>query len=228
MAKILVVDDDEKILKIIQETFLRDKHKVKTYSSAKAVPEDELSFYDLILLDVMMPEIDGFDFCKKIRDLTDCPIIFLTAKVLSEDIQYGLGIGGDDYITKPFRVAELRARVSAHLRREKREKKFVLKLENISLDLHAKNIYIDTETDNGELHNEKLNLTKSEYSICEFLAKHRNQVFSKEDIYEAVFGLDGESDTATISTHIKNIRSKMNAKNVDPIETMWGIGYKWK
>ena len=166
-----------------------------------------------------MPGTDGFAFCEKIRMLVDCPILFLSAKTMEEDITFGLGIGADDYLTKPFRIQELRARVNAHLRREQRERHASLNFEQIKIDLSAKEIQV-----NGE----GIPLTKSEYLICEYLARHKGQVFSKEQIYEAVFGLDGESDNSTISTHVKNIRTKFGKMGLQPIVTVWGIGYKWE
>ena len=132
----------------------------------------------------------------------------------------GLGIGADDYITKPFRIQELRARVAAHLRREKREHHSTLSFEpDIRFDLSAKVLYVSEQP---------VPLTKSEYSICEYLAKNRGQVFAKEQIYEAVFGFDGIGDNSTISTHIKNIRAKLEHFKISPISTVWGIGYKWE
>ena len=121
MAKILAVDDEAKILQIIRKALEKDGHIVQTVQDAAAVRRMELSRYDLILLDVMMPEIDGFTLCREIREIVDCPILFLTAKTLEEDLMIGLGAGADDYIRKPFGLGELRARVQAHLRREVRE-----------------------------------------------------------------------------------------------------------
>ena len=167
----------------------------------------------------MMPGVDCFEYCKKIRNIVDCPILFLTAKTLEEDILYGLGIGADDYITKPFRIAELRARVNAHLRREQRERHSTLIFERIKFDLAAKELWVAGN---------RVTLTKSEYLICEYLARNKGQVFTKEQIYEAVFGLDGDSDNSTIATHIKNIRAKLEKLNIQPISTVWGIGYKWE
>ena len=167
----------------------------------------------------MMPHIDGFSFCKSIRDFIDCPILFLTAKTMENDITLGLGLGADDYLTKPFRIAELRARINAHLRREKREKHRTLNLDKIRIDLSAKAISVDSKP---------IAFTKSEYLICEYLASNKGQVFSKEQIYEATFSFYGESDSSTISTHIKNIRAKFEKMGVQPISTVWGIGYKWE
>lgn len=151
--------------------------------------------------------------------IVDCPILFLTAKTMENDITFGLGLGADDYLTKPFRIPELRARVNAHIRREQRERHSSLNFERIRIDLSAKTVQVD-----GEI----ISLTKSEYMICEFLARNKGQVFTREQIYEAVFSLDGESDNSTIATHIKNIRAKLNQYCIQPITTVWGIGYKWE
>ncbi|MDE6475346.1 MAG: response regulator transcription factor [Erysipelotrichaceae bacterium] len=218
MSNILVIDDEEMILQLIKNGLQKDGHTVSVYSSAMQISLDTLSHYDLIILDVMMPDIDGFSYCKKIRDLIDCPLLFLTAKIMENDITYGLGLGADDYLTKPFRIAELRARVNAHLRRENRERHNTLNFDRIKIDLSEKEIRIDNQT---------VVFTKSEYLICEYLSRNKGQVFSKEQIYEAVFGFDRESDDSTISTHIKNIRAKFAKVNVQPILTVWGIGYKW-
>lgn len=219
MANILAIDDEAAILQIIKKSLEKEGHIVTVYDDVSKVQKEYLKHYDLMLLDVMMPKTDGFAFCEQIRKMVDFPIIFLTAKVLEEDITFGLDIGGDDYITKPFRVAELRARVNAHLRREHRNKNHRLVCEECMFDLDAKCIIAN---------NEEISLTKSEYLICEFLARHKSQVFSREQIYEAVFGVYGESDNATISTHVKNIRYKFEGYGLKPITTVWGIGYKWE
>ena len=219
MAAILVVDDEQPILELIKNALQKDGHIVTGYTSAEQIQLEELNRYELIILDIMMPGIDGFSFCKKIRGLVDCPILFLTAKTLENDITYGLGLGADDYLIKPFRIPELRARINAHLRREQREHHSCINFEHIKFDLSAKKMQVDGTT---------VVFTKSEYKICEFLALNRGQVFTKEQIYEAVFSFEGESDNSTIATHIKNIRAKLNNLNVQPIITVWGIGYKWE
>lgn len=219
MAKILAIDDEEDILALIKNSLQKDCHNVTTAVSADAVNADSLSDYDLILLDVMLPGTDGFSFCRKIRDIVDCPILFLTAKTMETDIMDGLNLGGDDYITKPFSTGELRARVNAHLRREKREKHSILCASGVRFDLSAKEASVNQE---------EIPLTKYEYSICELLAKNRGQVFSRDQIYEAVYGYNGESDPfSAIAQHIKNIRAKFAVLGLSPISTVWGIGYKW-
>lgn len=219
MATILMVDDERPILELVKNGLQKDGHFITAYTSAAQVPLDKLNRYDLIILDIMMPDMDGFSYCNKIRSLVDCPILFLTAKTMENDITFGLGLGADDYLTKPFRIAELRARVNAHLRREHRERHNALTFDRIKIDLSAKELWVEDAL---------IPLTKSEYLICEYLARNKGQVFSKEQIYEAVFGLDGDSDNATISTHIKNIRAKLSKLDIQPIATVWGIGYKWE
>ena len=219
MAKILAVDDEPDILELIKNSLKKDGHAVTCASDADTVAPDSLNGYDIILLDVMMPGTDGFDFCRKIRETVDCPLLFLTAKTMEEDIINGFGLGADDYITKPFSTGELRARVNAHIRREHRERHSVISASGVKFDLSAKEASI-----NGNA----LPFTKSEYNICEFLVKNRGQVFSKEQVYEAVYGYEGESDPSTIATHVKNIRAKLAAYGLSPISTSWGIGYKWE
>lgn len=218
MGKILVLDDDASILMLIKNALQKDGHLVTIYDSAEKISLNSLGQYDLLLLDIMMPGTDGFTFCKKIRTMVDCPILFLTAKTLEEDIMYGLSIGADDYLTKPFRIGELRARIQAHLRREHREHHNVLCFNHIKFDLSAKILFVDDTP---------VALTKSEYAICEYLAHHHGQVLSKEQICEAVFGFDSESDNSTIATHIKNIRMKFSDLSFQPITTVWGCGYRW-
>ncbi len=218
MAHILVIDDEPAMLQLIRRVLEKDQHIVTLQENAKEVLTKDFRQYDLILLDIMMPDMDGLEICSKIRSNVDCPIIFLTAKTQETDIVRGLGLGGDDYITKPFGTNELRARVNAHIRRDTREKKHSVCISGVVFQPKAKEVTVNSE---------KIPLTKSEYEICEYLALHRGQVFSREQIYEAVFGFDGESDESVIATHVKNIRRKMTALDLTPIETVWGVGYKW-
>lgn len=218
MANVLVVDDEDDILMLIKNALRTDDHLVTILSEPTEVAKIDLGIFDLILLDVMMPAINGFTLCGQIRHAVDCPILFLTAKSLEEDVMYGLGLGADDYLTKPFGIGELRARVNAHIRRERREKRSILYIDNVHFNLSGKELFV---------HNERVMLTKSEYEICEFLARNRGQVFSKEQIYETIFGFDGKSDSTAITEHIKNIRSKLHTFDLDVIDTVWGIGYKW-
>lgn len=219
MAHILAVDDEPGILALIRNALEKDGHLVTTVSDPSQTCANDLGAFALILLDVMMPDMDGFTLCRKIRSAVDCPILFLTAKSLENDLMYGLGLGADDYIVKPFGIGELRARINAHLRRENRERRSILYGgDRVYFNLSGKELFVKEE---------KIPLTKSEYEICEFLSRSRGQVFSKEDIYEAVFGLDGKGDGTAITEHIKNIRTKLHKSGINGIETIWGIGYKW-
>ena len=218
MANILAVDDEQDILTLIQRILSRDGHNVDIISSPCVIKEINLESFDIILLDVMMPQADGFTLCQYIRSRTGCPVVFLTAKSDEESLVYGLGMGADDYILKPFGANELRARVNAHLRRERRENFTRLISGKAEFNISAKQLMV-----NGSL----VHLTKGEYYICEFLARNRGQVFSKEQIYEKVFGFDGAGSDNTITTHIKNIRMKLEKMDFSPVKTVWGIGYKW-
>ena len=219
MANILAVDDNIELCKLIRTALERDGHRVETRLSGAELTEQLCHWADCILLDVMMPGEDGFAVCRRIRGLTDAPILFLTARTDEASVLEGLGIGADDYLAKPFRVAELRARVAAHLRREARVPTRRVRRGAFDFDLASKTLY------HGDA---ALPLTKSEYAICEHLATHAGQVFSKEQIYEAVFGYDGCADDSAVTEHVKNIRAKLKAAGGAPIETVWGIGYKWK
>lgn len=219
MIEILAIDDDRGILEVIRKALSREGYQVTVLDDPLKLKNEMLAKYQLILLDVMMPGMDGFSLCRKIRDQVDCPIIFLTAKTAEKDLMEGLGIGGDDYITKPFGIGELRARVSAHLRREHREKRHMIHIGEVQFSLQEKRAFCqDTE----------VSLTKGEYEICEYLALNRGQVFSKERILEHVFGFDGDSNSSAITEHVKNIRAKFQVFGMNPIETVWGIGYRWK
>ena len=219
MAKILAVDDDMAILDMVGTILGKDGHMVTKINCPIDLNMNQLNNYDLILLDIMMPGIDGFELCEKIRKQVDCPILFLTAKTEESSLVNGLALGADDYICKPFGVMELRARINAHLRREYREHLARLVLGRSCFLLSSKKMLIDDE---------EIIFTKAEYEICEFLARNHGQIYSKEQILERVLGYDSESNDNTITTHIKNIRKKLSGYEYMPIKTVWGIGYKWE
>lgn len=218
MANILAVDDDLGILRVIGKALKKDHHEITTISNPKEIYELNLVDYNLILLDIMMPDIDGFMLCNDIREKVDVPIIFLTALDDEGSLIKGLGLGGDDYLTKPFSISELRARINAHLRRESRENKNAVCFGEIQIRLRSKEVFVG---------NENLNLTFSEYEIVELLSLNKNQVFSREQIYEKIYGYDKEGFDSAITEHIKNIRRKFEKFNISPIKTEWGIGYRW-
>lgn len=219
-AKILAVDDEEGILRLLKRALERDGAEVDTVSDPMRIMTGEVNpdRYDLILLDVMMPGIDGFTFLNGMRDRIDCPVLFLTAKTSEEDLMRGFGLGADDYIRKPFGIGELRARVQAHIRRERREKKHAVTVGNLRFYLREKQI---------EYGEQEILLTPGEYEICEYLALHRGQVFSREQIYEHVYGYDKDGDESAVTEHVKNIRAKFRKLGLTPVETVWGIGYRW-
>ncbi|MDE6219170.1 MAG: response regulator transcription factor, partial [Lachnospiraceae bacterium] len=221
MARILVIDDEEDICRLIVKVLGRDGHTVTAKNSAAGLEAPDLKQYDLLILDVMMPEVDGFSFCYQIRRAVDCPILFLTAKTMEQDIVEGFAMGADDYIKKPFGIAELRARVTAHLRRESREHHQRITSGKFYFDLSAREVCISL----SDAEFEKIALTRSEYQICEYLVRNKGQVFSLENILEATLGYDSESDVSAIRMHIKNIRDKFSRYAeyaACPISTVWG------
>ena len=223
MANILAVDDDRDLCTLLKTALERDGHIVETRTSGTQLTDTLCRWADCILLDIMMPGEDGFALCRRIRADTDAPILFLTARTDEPSVLTGLGLGADDYLTKPFRLAELRARVAAHLRRSSRTPAHTLERGGVRFDLASKSAAVSGQT---------LPFTKSEYAICEYLALHAGQTFSKEQIYEAVFGYDGSADDTAVTQHIKNIRAKLRTAglpNADSlIKTVWGVGYVWQ
>lgn len=217
--KILLIDDDIDLTRLIKNT-LKKEYMVDIFNDASIIDPNIFTEYDLIILDIMMPNMDGFEFLEKYRNMIDVPILLLTAKDFENDKLEGFALGADDYITKPFSIKELRARVGAHIRREKREKHNRLVDYPISCDLLAAKFYfMDSE----------ISLTKSEYGICKLLLKNRGQVFTKENIYTSVYGYDAEGDSQTsITERIKLIRNKFGKYEINPIKTIWGVGYKWE
>lgn len=180
------------------------------------------TYPDLILLDINMPEMDGLELCKIIRNNVTCPILFLTARITEQDKVNGLQVGGDDYITKPFSLQELTARVAAHLRRNERSKSTpkIVSSQGLIVNLAEREVFY------GE---RSLNLSSREFDIVEFLMSNANQIFDKERIYEAVWGFSAEGDSNVIKEHIRKIRNKLTeAAGREYIESVWGMGYRWK
>ena len=219
---LLIVDDEKDIRDMLCRCFRRRGYQVLSASGggeALALAERQP---DLILLDVTMPDMDGLEVCRRIREDVSCPILFLTARVEEEDRVGGLLSGGDDYIVKPFSLRELEARITAHLKREERHQsrtEYRFKGDCL-VDYAARTVQI------GEQY---LELTRLEYEIVEFLSMHPGQVFDRERIYERVCGLDGEGDSRVITELVRRIRKKMAAcTEQEYIETVWGMGYRWK
>lgn len=223
MKKILVVDDEQPIIDVIKSYFSDNGYFVIEANNAETAMLRLLEQPDIILLDIMMPGLDGIGFCSQVRDKVMCPIIFLSAKTEETSKLLGLAAGGDDYITKPFSIRELYARVEAHLRRENRPCNTTAKVwfGRLWIDYHAKKCGVDDIT---------LDFPKKEFGIIELLSLNAGQVFSQERIYEKIWGYDAEGDAQTsVTEHIKRIRKKISACGAgEYIETVWGIGYRWK
>jgi len=219
LSKVLIIEDEVAIADLEKDYLELSGFGVEIENDGNQGLERALSEeFDMFILDLMLPGVDGFEICKRIRENKNTPILMVSAKKDDIDKIRGLGLGADDYITKPFGTNELRARVNAHLRRDVREKKNSFSISGVIFRLNAKE---------AEINSKKVPLTKSEYEICEYLARHHGQTFTREQIYEAVFGFDGESDSSVISTHVKNIRGKLAEFHLSTIETIWGVGYKW-
>ena len=219
MARIVAIDDEQAILDVLERILKRDGHDVLGLTDPARALELDLARVDLILCDVMMPDIDGFELVRELRPRFDGPIVFLTAKVAEEDAVTGYGLGADDYVRKPFGASELRAKVAAHLRREHRERTHALAFGPLRLDLGARQITMDGEP---------VALTPTEYEVCELLARRPGQVLSRTQIREALFGWEREADDAAISMHVSRARKKLAAAGAGPIATVWGMGYKWQ
>ncbi|ANX00171.1 DNA-binding response regulator [Thermoclostridium stercorarium subsp. leptospartum DSM 9219] len=227
MSKILIIDDEKDLVMLLEDELKARGHEViVAYDGREGIKLSRCQ-PDLIILDIMMPEENGFEVCRAIRDEVLCPIIFLSAKQTEADKIKALNLGGDDYVVKPFGLKELMARIEANLRRERRaqylnaeKKRTRLIFGDLSLDIRERTVKIK---------NVPIALTKREYDIVELLALHPGQVFSREHIYERVWGYDSEGDSATVVEHIKKIRAKFAAAapSVEYISTVWGIGYKW-
>lgn len=218
--KILIIDDEEMILSMMEKC-LGEEFSVYTAENAKKALELLNVIPDIILLDINMPEMDGLELCQFIRGHITCPIIFLTARVTERDVIKGLSVGGDDYITKPFRMDELLARISAHLRREERKGT----AENLRFD---EELIIDYNSRTVFYGKEQLDFSNKEFEIIRFLSQNAGMVFDRETIYEKLWGYNGEGDSIVVKEHIRKIRNKLSVyTDKNYIETVWGVGYKW-
>lgn len=221
--KILIIDDEEMLTTLLKDHFTDQGYEAFTANStADALPLLKRK-PDLILLDINMPDMDGLEFCKSVRGLVSCPIIFLTARITENDKVNGFLAGGDDYVTKPFGLAEITARVAAHLRRDKRvhtNARFKISDDLVVNFSERAVFYKDNE----------IGFSKREFDIIEFLIENAGQIFDRERLYEAVWGLDAEGDSDVIKEHIRKIRKKLKdvTGSDEYIETVWGVGYRWK
>ena len=228
MSKILIVEDEETIADLEKDYLELSGFEVEVANDGDSGLEKALQEeYDLLILDLMLPGVDGFEICKKIREVKNTPIIMVSAK--SEDIDKirGLGLGADDYMTKPFSPGELVARVKAHIERYQRltasgiPTNDVIEIRGLKIDKTARRVYV-----NGE---EKAFTTK-EFDLLTFLAENPNHVFTKEEIFREIWEMESVGDIATVTVHIKKIREKIEDSSSKPqyIETIWGVGYRFK
>lgn len=220
--KILIADDEKPLTELLQRQFKEYGYFVYTANSSSQVLELLRYQPDIILLDINMPDMNGLALCKSIRATVSCPILFLTARITEQDKLHGFRAGGDDYITKPFSLAELQARVEAHLRRERRgrESAALMVSHGLTINLSERTAAYDGTP---------ISLTKTEFDIMELLSANPGQVFDRERIYEAVWGLEAGGDNSVVKEHIRKIRSKLSENaEWDFIETVWGMGYKWR
>lgn len=221
-GKILIVEDEKKIAGIVKSYLEREGFEVTAVETGEAAIREISGGFDLVILDLKLPDIDGEDVCKSIRDVTDIPVIMLTAKSSEEDRVKGLGIGADDYVVKPFSARELVARVKAHLRRSRRDEKKELSFNNGSLIIDAPSREV---TKNGN----RVALTNTEFRILLNLAERANVIFSRLQIINIVQGIDFDGFDRVVDVHIKNIRRKIEGgpQKTRFIETVYGVGYKF-
>lgn len=228
MAKILIIEDEIAIAELEKDYLELSGFEVDMEHSGKAGLKRALeSEYNLIILDLMLPEIDGFEICRKIREKKDVPVLMVSAKKDDIDKIRGLGLGADDYVTKPFSPSELVARVKAHLARYERlvgssvQKNDIVEIRGIRIDKTARRVWIN---------NEEKQFTTKEFDLLTFLAENPNHVFTKDELFRRIWDMESIGDIATVTVHIKKIREKIEFDTSKPqyIETIWGVGYRFK
>lgn len=228
MSRILIVEDDKNILQLERDYLEANGFDTQAATDGNTGIEMALNGdFDLILLDVMLPGTNGFDICQAIRKKKNIPIIFVSAKREEADKINGLGFGADDYIVKPFSPGELVARVRAHINRYN---SLVDSGSNNSNTINIDNLKLNKDTGQAYVNDNEITLTKKEFEVLFILASHPNNVFSKNELFEAVWGYDSLGDTSTLTVHINRLREKLNdagAQN-NYIRTVWGRGYKFK
>jgi len=229
MKKRILIIEDEVSIAELQRDYLEingyevDIEKTGDKGLARALRED----FDLIILDLMLPNIDGFEICRKIREFKNIPILMVSARKEDIDKIRGLGLGTDDYITKPFSPNELVARVTAHISRYER---LVGSNEKKSKTIAVRNLVIDKDARRVWVEGQEVTLTTKEFDLLLFLAENPNRVFSREELFDRIWNMDAVGDVSTVTVHIKKIREKIELDSSKPqyIETIWGIGYRFK
>ncbi len=228
MSRILIVEDEVAIADIERDYLELSEYEVVTENNGqkgleRALAED----FDLVILDIMLPDVDGFEICRRLREKKEMPILMVSAKKDDIDKIRGLGLGADDYITKPFSPSELVARVKAHLARYERlaggagPKNSVIEIRGLKIDKTARRVFI-----NGV----EKQFTTKEFDLLTFLASNPNHVYSKEELFKEIWNMESMGDIATVTVHIKKIREKVEEDTSNPqyIETIWGVGYRFK
>ncbi len=224
MKKILVVDDEKSIVKGIKFSLEQDDMKVEVaYDGETALELAKANHYDMILLDIMLPGFSGLEVCQMIREFSDVPIIMLTAKGDDMDKILGLEYGADDYITKPFNILEVKARMKAIFRRNNRnrpeqENQKVIETKGLKIDVDSRRVYIDDK---------EVNLTAKEFELVYLLVSNPNKVYSREQLLKTIWGPSYPGDARTVDVHVRRLREKIEATPADPkyIHTKWGVGY---
>lgn len=223
---ILIIEDDSSILKLISDYAKNyNFNPILAQNGQKGLDIFQNNKVDLVILDLMLPKIDGFDICKTIREESNIPIIILSAKKHESDKILGLGLGADDYVTKPFSPKELMARVKSQFEREKR-----IKQKDLPKKIIVGPITINQLSKTVKVNGKKINFSKKEYDILLFLIKHKNQVLSRKQIFNTIWGYDNYGDINTVTVHITKLRKKLEKDPENPryIKTIWGIGYKFE
>lgn len=228
MSKILIVEDELSIAELEKDYLELSGFEVEIETTGdvgleRAIKED----FDLFILDLMLPNVDGFEICRRVREMKNTPILLVSAKKDDIDKIRGLGLGADDYMTKPFSPSELVARVKAHLARYERligsnvQENEIIEIRGIKIDKTARRVYV-----NGE----EKSFTTKEFDLLTFLAQNPNHVFTKEELFNKIWDMESVGDIATVTVHIKKIREKIEFDTAKPqyIETIWGVGYRFK
>ena len=225
--KVLVVDDEKLIVKGIRFSLEQDSMEVDcAYDGEEALEKIRANEYDIVLLDVMLPKLNGFEVCQQVREFSDVPILMLTAKGDDMDKILGLEYGADDYITKPFNILEVKARIKAITRRttkaaQKKKEDGLLKASDMTLDTDSKRLHIKDQ---------EINLTTKEFDVLELLVRNPDKVYSREKLLQIVWGSQYPGDVRTVDVHIRRLREKIEANPSDPkyVHTKWGVGYYFK
>ena len=234
MSRVLVVDDEKLIVKGLKFSLEQDGLTVDSaYDGEEALALIRENKYDIVLLDLMLPKMNGYEVCQEVRSFSDVPIVMLTAKSEDMDKILGLEYGADDYITKPFNILEVKARIKAIMRRVDHRSSVTAGIqeviENVSSIEHG-DLKIDTAGRRAYVRGTEVNLTAREFDLLELFMRNPNKVFTKDDLFRTIWGMESVGDIATVTVHIKKIREKLGDVSGDSkyIETIWGVGYRFK